>query len=287
VAQHAQVLSLLTVLTCVTALPLQVRAAEPKSLLLATTTSVQDSGLLSALLPGFTEQSGIEVQVVAVGTGAALRMGQEGNADVLLTHAPPAEQKLVDSGAVDRRIEIMENYFVLAGPASDHVGVAKKDNILDALRAIRDAGAPYVSRADDSGTNKMELSLFAAAGLPADARWPAMTRTGSGMGLSLQVAGQREAYILSDIGTFLAFREKIGLVALSREEDPLRNVYSILRVSAQAHPRVRTSNADRLIEFIQSEPTRKRIAAFGLDKFGRALFTPLDSNRATPASRDR
>jgi tungstate transport system substrate-binding protein len=254
-------------------------ADEPKSLLLATTTSVQDSGLLGALLPDFTRRTGIRVRTVAVGTGAALRMGRDGNADVLLTHAAAAEQKLLDSGALDRRVEIMENYFVLAGPSTDPAKVGDAANVLAALESIREIGAPYVSRADDSGTNKKELALFARAGISADVGWPALTRTGSGMGLSLQVAGQRQAYILSDIGTFLAFREQTGLMALSHPEPDLRNVYSILRVSRKMHPRVRADETDQLIAFFQQDETRAHISKFGVEEFGRPLFTALSSSK--------
>ena len=262
-------------------------AAEEQTLLLATTTSVQDSGLLDALLPEFTRQTGIEVSAVAVGTGAALRMGSEGNADVLLTHAPSAEEELVASGAIDRRVEIMENHFVLAGPAADPAAVKESASVADALRAIRGAGAPFVSRADDSGTHKREVALFREAGLDPDAEWPGLTRTGSGMGLSLQVAGQKGAYVLSDVGTFLAFRERTGLHALSKAEPALRNVYSILRVSPARFPRVHAAEADAFIAFVTASDTRERIAGFGKKRLGRALFpaAPAGGLRPWPSSR--
>jgi len=249
--------------------------AEERTLLVATTTSVEDSGLLDEMLPVFTQQTGIHVQAVAVGTGAALRLGAEGNADALLTHAPAAEQKLGESGVVDRRVEIMENYFVLAGPPADPAGIRGKGSVIEALRAIRAAGAPFVSRGDDSGTHKKETALFREAGLDPDERWPGLTRTGAGMGLSLQVAGQKQAYVLSDIGTFLAFREKTGLEILSGQEKALRNVYSVMRVSPAKFPRVHAEEADAFIAFWTKADTRARIAAFGKKRFGQSLFTPL------------
>lgn len=246
-----------------------------RRLLVATTTSVEDSGLLDALLPAFTEQTGIRVQAVAVGTGAALRLGAEGNADALLTHAPEAELALVRSGAVDRRVEIMENYFVLAGPPADPAGVGEAGSVLEALRAIHEKQAPFVSRADDSGTHKREVALWRDAGLDPEARWPGLTRTGAGMGLSLQVAGQKQAYILSDIGTFLAFRQQTGLEALSGREPALRNVYAVMRVSPERFPRVHAAEADAFIAFWTRPDTRARIAGFGEERFGQALFSPL------------
>jgi tungstate transport system substrate-binding protein len=249
---------------------------ESSSLLLATTTSVRDSGLLDDLLPLFTAETGIEVKAVAVGTGAALRMGAEGNADVLLTHAASAEQKLVDSGAVSERVPFMENHFVLAGPDSDPAGVRGAPDVATAIRKIRESGAPFVSRGDDSGTHKREVAVFREAGLDPDERFPGLVRTGSGMGLSLQVAGQKEAYILSDIGTYLAFRESTGLVVLSQPEASLRNVYALLRVSVSRFPRVHDREARAFQAFLLREDTLARIAKFGQERFGRPLFRPLD-----------
>lgn len=250
--------------------------AAAESLILATTTSVRDSGLLDELLPDFKEDTGIEVRVIAVGTGAALRMGREGNADVLLTHAPTAEQVLVHEGVVRRRTPFMQNYFVIAGPAEDPAEVASADTPEVALRRIARAQAPWVSRADDSGTHKREVSLWQAAGLPPDVEWPGFQRTGSGMGLSLQVAGEKRAYLLSDIGTFLAFEKRTGLTALSKPADALRNVYSILQLDPARFDHALKPEASASLEaFLTSAPVQARIAEFGRERFGRALFTPL------------
>ncbi len=255
----------------------------PRSVLLATTTSVQDSGLLDVLLPLFREQTGIRVQAVAVGTGAALRMGAEGNADLLLTHAPEAEKTLLRENAVSERVEIMENYFVLAGPGDDPARAAQASSVNEALRAIRDQQQPFVSRADDSGTHKRETALFRDAGIDPELRWPGLTRTGSGMGISLQVAGQREAYILSDMGTFLAFRERTGLVALSRNEPALRNVYAVLIVNPERFSGIRADEARQLATFLQGAVAREVMGEFGTARFGRPLFQPLDSLPAVAA----
>ena len=253
-----------------------VAAADDDALLLATTTSVRDSGLLDALLPAFQERSGLRVQVVAVGTGAALRMGAEGNADVLLTHAPAAEAELVASGAVSDRRPFMQNHFVLAGPATDPAGVREAATPEVALQRIAALPAAYVSRADDSGTHKREVALLRSAGLPETGGWEGFAKTGSGMGLTLQVAGERGAYVLSDIGTFLAFRERTRLEVLSRPADSLRNVYSVLRVNPERFPRrerARCAGARGVLA--GGKRCGSASPTFGRERFGRPLFVPL------------
>jgi tungstate transport system substrate-binding protein len=251
-------------------------AADDSPLLLATTTSVQDSGLLDQLLPRFVEDSGIQVHTIAVGSGAALRMGAEGNADVLLTHAPAGEQELVAAGAVVSRVPFMENHFVIAGPADDPAGVRDAGSALEVLRRIRAAGAAWVSRGDDSGTHRKERELLGLAGLDPEETWPGFTSTGSSMGLTLQVAGERRAYLLSDLGTFLAFRERTGLVAFTGQEPDLRNEYSLLRVSDEKFPgRVHGDGALSLERFLLSPGTQAEIAEFGSGRFGRPLFQPI------------
>jgi tungstate transport system substrate-binding protein len=250
-------------------------AAGDDSVLLATTTSVRDSGLLGALLPTFSERTGIRVRVVAVGTGAALRLGADGNADLLLTHAPQAEEELVSSGAAVSRTPFMENHFVLGGPPEDPAEVRQATSPEEAFRRIAAAQAPYASRADDSGTHKREKALLEGAGLDPAGGWPGFAKTGSGMALTLQVAGERRAYVLSDAGTFLAFQEHTGLVALSQPVPALRNVYSLLRVDPERFPRVRAEAARKLEAFFVEPATQERIAGFGRERFGRPLFRPL------------
>ena len=248
----------------------------PQSLVFATTTSVEDSGLLVEILPDFTRETGIEVRVVAVGTGAALRMGQEGNADLLLTHAPSAELELVRQGIVRKRIPIMENHFVIAGPADDPARVSGSGSVASALQRIRAANAPWVSRGDDSGTHRKERALWSAAGFDPDETWDRFTSTGAGMGLSLQVAGERRAYLLSDLGTFLAFRERTGLAALSAPEPALRNEYSLLRLDPERFAgRIQDDAAAALQSYLLREDVQARIGQFGLERFGRPLFVPL------------
>jgi tungstate transport system substrate-binding protein len=252
-----------------------------RTALLATTTSVRDSGLLDALLPDFTAQTQIKVQVIAVGTGAALRMGREGNADLLLTHAPSAEQALVDDGIARRRKTFMENHFVIAGPADDPAGVANTVTPDAALQAIAAAKAGWVSRDDDSGTHKREVALWKAAGLSSDAEWSGFVRTGSGMGLSLQVAGEKRAYILSDIGTYLAFAKRIDLKVLSKPSDSLRNVYSLIQLdSSNFEYALKTEEAEALEDYLLSAATLERIGQFGRDRYGRALFVPIPTSPA-------
>ena len=257
--------------------------AEPGSeVVLATTTSVRDSGLLDALLPEFQERTGIAVRTIAVGSGAALRMGAEGNADLLLTHAPERERELVASGAVVSRRELMENHFVIAGPPEDPAGIAAAGSAQEAYRRLAASGAAYASRSDESGTHLRERALLAEAGLEPDALWDGAFRTGSGMGLTLQVAGERRAYVLADVGTFLAFRERSGLVVLSGRDPALRNVYSVLRVNPERFAgRVSADAARALEEYLLAPDTAALIARFGTDRFGRALFEPLRARAAS------
>ncbi len=251
------------------------KKVDDADLLLVTTTSVRDSGLLADLLPVFQQQTGIRAQVVAVGSGAALRMGRDGNADVLLTHAPAGEEELVASGAAVSRTPFMENYFVIAGPPEDPAGVRAADSPADAIRRIAAASAGFVSRGDDSGTHRREVALFEEAGLDPDARWPEFSTTGAGMGLTLQVAGERRAYVLSDIGTFLAFQKRIELDVLSQPAPSLRNVYSVVRLDPERLDPVRAERAAQFEAFLLAPDTQRRIAEFGTERFGRPLFRPL------------
>jgi tungstate transport system substrate-binding protein len=258
-------------LPCLLAALLFAASARGEDLLLATTTSVSDTGLLERLVPRFEARSGVRVRTLAVGSGQALRLGADGNADVLVTHAPEGEEELVRQGKVLSREPCMENHFVIAGPPEDPAGVAKAASAALAMRAIAEARAPFASRADDSGTHQREQALLRAAGLDPDASWAGLVHTGAGMGLTLQVAGEKRAYVLSDLGTFLAFRERIGLVALSRPEPALRNVYSVLVVKPAGRA---------FAEFLLEEETQEAIGAFGRERFGEPLFRPLHPRAA-------
>jgi tungstate transport system substrate-binding protein len=253
-------------------------AAEPaQEVVLATTTSVRDSGLLDALLPSFRERTGIAVKVIAVGSGAALQMARDGNADLVLAHAPEAEEKLLADGfALDRR-PLAENFFLIAGPPQDPAKVRDAKDAADAIRRIAAAKAPFASRGDDSGTAQRERALFRQAGLAPDTTWPGLLRTGSGMGPTLQVAGEKGAYVLTDSGTFRSFRARTGLVALTGPDPALRNVYSVLRVNPArfAEGQIQAAAASRLADDLLSAAAREKIARFGAEGDQGPLFTPL------------
>jgi len=248
-----------------------------RTLDLATTTSVRDSGLFEALLPVFEEQSGLAVRLVAVGSGAALRMGADGAVDVLVAHAPPGEREMVEAGLLVDRRPFMRNHFVIAGPPRDPAGIRG----MDAIRALaRLAGeqAPWVSRDDDSGTHRREQALLEAAGLAPEADWPGAERTGAGMAATLQVAGEKRAYVISDVGTFVRLRDHVDLVALSDPDDPhLENVYSVLRPAPERFPEdhLNVAGAKAFATFLTAPGTAERSESFGDDGRGGPLFVPL------------
>jgi tungstate transport system substrate-binding protein len=260
-------------------------AQAKRSLILATTTSTQDTGLLDMLAPRFEASTGIELKVIAVGSGAALRMAGSGNADVVLLHAPEAEKPYVSSGdLIDGRL-VMHNDFVLLGPPDDPAGVRAQRDISSAMRRVAAAGA-FISRGDQSGTHTQELALWARAGI--DPR--AITRreeTGQGMGATLSVAGQKRAYTLSDRGTFLAQRSRLRLSILFQGDATLRNVYHVYAVNPVKHPKARVVEAKRFIAFLVSAPTQQAIGAFKREQFGEPLFTPDADDQPTDAGRLR
>lgn len=252
------------------------RAESKRKLLIATTTSLHESGLFEAILPEFVNQSGLSLQIIAVGSGAAIEMGRKGDADVVIAHSPAAEEALVKEGIARTRTAIMENHFVLLGPPEDPAGVGRTKTPEEAFGRIFRLRPPFVSRADESGTHTKERALFTAAGADPDARWPGYLQTGSGMGPSLQVAGEKRAYILSDLGTHLAFKERTGLVVLSKKSSSLRNVYSILQLDPTRFERpIEIEGAKALERFLRSPEVQAKIAAFGRDRFGESLFVPI------------
>ena len=203
------------------------QAAEPavKDLILATTTSTQDSGLLDVLIPLFEDQTGYVVKTVAVGTGQALKMGEEGNADVLLVHAPASEKQLVDAGYAIERQLIMHNDFVIVGPANDPAGIKGVKTAVEAFQKISAAGAPFISRGDDSGTNKMELTLWGNANVTPEGAW--YEESGQGMGATLRIATEKAAYTLTDRATYLANKDTLDLEILVEGDPALLNVYQV------------------------------------------------------------
>jgi tungstate transport system substrate-binding protein len=252
-------------------------SADAPELLLATTTSVRDSGLLDAILPPFTEKTGIRVKVIAVGSGAALEMARKGDADLVISHAPESEEKLVATGALVARRPFAENYFLIAGPADDPAHVKGSQSAIEAIQKIAAAKAPFATRGDESGTHQRERKLFEQAGLPPDPSWPGVLRTGAGMGQTLQVAGEKRAYVLSDDATFRTFRERTGLVAFSGPDPALRNVYSVLLVpEARFTPgQIHAAGARALAAYLVEPATLERIGRFGAEKGASPLFRPL------------
>ncbi len=246
-------------------------APAERSLVLATTTSTQDSGLLDELLPAFTADTGWRVQTLAVGSGQAVELGRRGEADALLVHSPDAEEALVAEGATGRRLLVMHNDFVLVGPPTDPAGVRGTDSVT-ALRAIAAAGAVFVSRGDDSGTNAKEDGLWKRAGTAPAGAW--YRETGQGMGQTLQVASERGGYTLSDRATFLAQRDSLALEVLSEGDAGLLNVYHVIEMTTRAGERVRTDGAAAFADWITSPAAQERIGAFGTAESGRPLFTP-------------
>jgi len=246
----------------------------PREIILATTTSTYDSGLLDALLPLFEDATGYTVKVVAVGTGKALRMGQEGNADVLLTHAPEAEKALVEAGDVVDYHLVMYNDFVIVGPPDDPAGVRQADRAAEALRRIADAGARFVSRGDDSGTHKKERALWQAAlgHVPSDQPW--YLESGEGMGATLRIASEKAAYTLTDRGTYLALRDTLALDILLQGDPALLNIYHVMRVNPDKWPQVNEEGGRLLVEFFLLPETQALIREYGLDRYGQPLFFP-------------
>ncbi len=243
------------------------------SLILATTTSTYDSGLLDAILPAFEEESGITVEVVAVGTGQALKLGEQGDADVLLVHARAREDDFMDAGHGLRREDVMYNDFVIVGPEADPVGIAGMSSATDALAQIADSETTFVSRGDDSGTHTKEKSIWEEAGIAPEGDW--YLSIGQGMGATLTVADEEQAYTLSDRATFLARTlEGIDLEILVEGDPILFNPYGVMAVNPEKNDKIAAAEAAEFIDWLVSLPVQKVIAEFGKEQFGSPLFTP-------------
>jgi tungstate transport system substrate-binding protein len=247
-------------------------AAGRKAVILATTTSTQDSGLLDRLLPLFEERTGYRVKTIAVGTGEALAMGRRGDADVLLAHAPAREKELVEAGFAVNRQLVMHNDFLIAGPDRDPAGIHGGSNGAESIAKIAGAGARFASRGDNSGTHFREMSLWQAAGL--EPAGDGYISTGQGMGATLFVAAEKGAYLLTDRATYLATRERTGLVP-HVEGDPLfLNIYSVMEVNPNRFPRVNQAGARAFSEFLRGPEAQEIIREFGVERFGQPLFFP-------------
>jgi tungstate transport system substrate-binding protein len=242
-----------------------------KSLILATTTSTQDSGLLDELLPAFTTDTGWQVKTLAVGSGQAIELGRRGEADVLLVHSPAAEQKFVAEGSAGQRRLVMHNDFVLVGPAADPAGIGGTTSV-QAMQKIAATQSVFVSRGDDSGTNAKEEDLWGKASVAPGGAW--YQSTGQGMGETLRVASEKAGYTLSDRATFLAQRETLGLQVLSEGDPGLLNVYHVIEMTTKAGDRVQPDGAKVFADWLVSAPAQQRIGTFGQAKFGQPLFFP-------------
>lgn len=250
-----------------------VQAAEnsnTKIIRLATTTSTDNSGLLRVLLPRFTADTGYEVHVIAVGTGKALRMGQDGDVDVVLVHAPTAEEKFIAAGYGKKRYPVMYNDFVIIGPGNDPASIKSASNAVDALNRITNKTAIFVSRGDDSGTHKKERSLWKKAKLKPAGKW--YREAGQGMGKVIQIADELGGYTLADRGTWIAYRDKTKLNLLFEGDPVLHNPYGIIEISQKRYPDLNHAGAQALIKWITSETGQKYIADFRIAGF--QLFTP-------------
>jgi tungstate transport system substrate-binding protein len=243
-------------------------AAAEERLRMSTTTSTENSGLLSALLPPFETKCGCKVDVVAVGTGKALKLGEAGDVDVVFVHARTLEDKFVADGFGVNRRDVMYNDFVIVGPPDDPAGVRNKLDAPAAFRGIASKGSPFVSRGDESGTHRKEKEIWASAGIVPRGAW--YIEAGQGMGEVLAMAAQKRGYALADRGTYIAFRKKTDLVVLRQGDRNLWNPYGILAVNPKKHPHVKYDLAMKLIDFVTGPEGRSIIAGFKVD--GEPLF---------------
>ena len=241
-------------------------------IILATTTSPQDSGLLDELIPIFEQESGYVVKVIAVGTGKALTMGREGNADVILVHAPSSEREFMQGGYGEERLLVMHNDFVIVGPPSDPAGVMGMVDPVAAMLKISDLQTPWVSRGDDSGTNKMEISYWNKAGITPNGEW--FWESGQGMGATLIIASERDAYTLTDRATYLFLKDDLYLEILVEGDKSLLNVYHVITVNPDLSEHINNEGAKAFATFLVSEKAQDMILEYGVEEFGQPLFLP-------------
>jgi len=241
------------------------------AVILATTTSTQDTGLLDILVPAFERSTSYEVKTIAVGTGAALAMGEKGDADVLLVHAPKSEEKYMADGRGLSRELVMHNRFIVVGPSTDPAHVRGVATAVEAFKRIAAAGAPFLSRADDSGTNKKELELWQAADATPQGAW--YIKSGSGMADTLHIASQKAAYTLTDDGTYLSQRSTLDLIPEVEDATDLRNVYHVIVVKPIAGRIGNRAGGEAFAKYVVSPEGQQIIASFGKERFGRPLFS--------------
>lgn len=246
------------------------QAAEQNLIRLATTTSTENSGLLSQLLPQFTQDSGYKVHVIAVGTGKALRLGQDGDVDVVLVHARSSEQKFIAAGYGEKRYPVMHNDFVVLGPLKDPAKVAQAKTIDQAFKRIHDSQSLFISRGDNSGTQKKEMRIWHQAAIKPQGKW--YRQIGQGMGKDIQMTDELGGYTLSDRGTWLAFQDKVDLKIVFEGDTALFNPYGIIAVNPKRYPDINHAGAMALINWMTSERGQQLIGAYRLH--GKQLFTP-------------
>jgi tungstate transport system substrate-binding protein len=259
------------------AAPAQAASAE-KTVILATTTSTQDTGLLDELLPIFEKETGYFVKTIAVGSGQAMAMGERGEADVLLVHSPDAEKNFMNGGNGINRKLVMHNNFIIMGPAADPAKVKSARSAKDAMKLIAGSGSLFISRGDNSGTHVKEKNLWKAAGInPEGQKW--YQQTGLGMGQTLNVAAEKNGYTITDRGTYLSLKKNLGLVILCEGDKSLLNIYHVIEVNPSKFPKVNAAGARAFSNFIVSKKTQAAIGKFGVKKYGSPLFFP-DAGKA-------
>jgi tungstate transport system substrate-binding protein len=246
--------------------------AGSRDLILATTTSTQDSGLLDVLVPAFEAATGYKVKTIAVGSGAALKLGEEGNADVLLVHSPAAEQTFMDGGFGIDRMLVMHNSFLIVGPTADPAGIHGMTSPTEALAKIAAAGAPFVSRGDGSGTEAKELGYWKTLGITPDPEW--YVQSGQGMAATLQIASEKGGYTLTDIATWAATRDQLALEDVVHGDVSLQNIYHVILVDPSRGSKINSAGAKVFSDYVLSADGQALIGAFGQDTYGLQLFVP-------------
>jgi tungstate transport system substrate-binding protein len=253
--------------------PASAALAQPTTVILSTTTSTQDSGLLDTLVPLFEKKTGFTVKTISVGTGQALALAARGEADVALVHAPSLERKYVEEGKMQNRRLVMYNDFVIIGPEDDPARIKGMPKAAEALKRIADTQSRFVSRGDKSGTYLLELGLWKQAGIEPTGPW--YIESGQGMGQTLGIANDRRAYTITDRGTWLAFQKRISLPILVEKDKPLLNIYSVMEVNPANGPRVNVVGGQAFADFMVAPDTQSVIKTFGVDRYGQPLFVPI------------
>ena len=247
--------------------------SKDKNVILSTTTSTQDSGLLDVLVPLFEKQTGYSVKTVSVGTGQALAMAAKGDADVALVHAPSLEKKYVADGKLLNRRLVMYNDFVIIGPKEDPAKIKSSKTALAALKLIEQSKSPFVSRGDNSGTHNLGKTLWKEAGIQPKGDW--YIEAGQGMGATLNIANERNAYTITDRGTLLALRNRVNLPILVEGDKALLNIYSVMEVNPANGPRINSAGGKAFADFMVAPQMQNVIKNFGVEKFGQSLFVPV------------